>query len=83
MAYSVESIKDDIEGVAGAHITPHGATYTTVFNREGVLVTVSFEKWSFSHYTRLTSVPEAVQGDLIHCAVHYVSLVLLQHIYKA
>lgn len=36
-------IEDEIRGVAESHLTPHGATYDTIFNRDGVLVTVSFK----------------------------------------
>lgn len=81
--YNAKMIEDEIRGVAESHLTPHGATYDTIFNRDGVLVTVSFKGGSFSHYTRLSDVPEAVQGEVMHCAMHYMSMTLLQHVYRA
>lgn len=52
MVYSVESIEDDISGVAEAHITPHGAQYTTTMTEEGVLITVYHEQPQVSSYPR-------------------------------
>lgn len=81
--YDTEAMKDEIRGVADAHITPHGGLYHTTFNREGVLVTVTHQEWTHSHYTRLNGVPKEVQGELLHCAVHYLSMAFLQHIHRA
>jgi hypothetical protein len=81
MVYSVESIEDEISGVANAHITPHGAQYTTVMTEEGVLITVHHGKWSASQFTRLRGLPANHQGELIHCATHALAMTLITHLH--
>jgi len=79
--YSVDSIEEDISGVAEAHITPHGARYTTTMTTEGVLITVHHGEWSASRFTRLRGLPVHHQGEIIHCATHALALTLLTHLH--
>lgn len=83
VTYSTETIEDIISGVAGEHITSHGAEYTVTMTDSGVLITVHLGKWSTSQFTRLRGLPSHVQNEVVHCAAHTVAMHLLTHLYPA
>lgn len=81
MTYNIEAIKDEIQGVADVHITPHGAHYTSTMAEGGVLITVHHGEWSSSRFTRLQGLSADHQGEIIHCAIHALALTLLTHLH--
>lgn len=81
MTYSTEAIENVISGVAGAHITPHGALYTVSMTDSGVLITVQHGIWTASQFARLRGLPAHRQSELVHCVTHAVAVSLLTHLY--
>ena len=77
--YLADVIENIIQGVAEAHLTPHGVSVTTTMSETGVLLVASKKGWSCSRYIRIGGLSADIQSEVAHCAAHALALEFLTH----
>ena len=81
MKTHLEHLTDVIDGVSDAHLGPHGASMTSVVSDTECRLTVVKGDWSVTETISLRGMPLSLQEEYVHCCVHTLASILLDHLY--